>query len=261
MVDDLVEYEGNTGQHDGKFVLRLACPYWRDVEVAYATADVKAKAGLDYLATAGTTVLPAGTTSKPVPVPILGDTLYEGHEKFRLDLSLPPQDGDVVLLDPQGTGLILDDDFCARTPGYWKNHAELWPVDFLVLGGREYEKAQLLVMLAYSAEDAASVLAHHLIATKLNLLVGSEPSIVPKVGEADAFLTTHPVGSDPQGADRDKGLAIKDALDRYNNTRAAGCTEAAPLFLTDDRGGDGAASTWRRRSGPSRRGGAEERRR
>ncbi len=230
MVDDLVEYEGNSGQHDGKFVLRLACPYWRDVEVAYATADVKAKAGLDYLATAGTTVLPAGTTSKPVPVPILGDTLYEGHEKFRLDLTLPPQDGDVVLLDPQGTGLILDDDFCARTPGYWKNHAELWPVDHLALGGREYEKAQLLVMLDYDATDAASSLARHLIATKLDLLVGSEPSIVPTVEEADAFLTTYPVGSNPQGPARDQGLAIKDALDHYNNTRAAGCTEAAPLF-------------------------------
>ena len=230
MVDDLVEYEGNSGQHDGKFVLRLACPYWRDVEVAYATADVKAKAGLDYLATAGTAVLPAGTTSKPVPVPILGDTLYEGHEKFRLDLTLPPQDGDVALLDPQGTGLILDDDFCARTPGYWKTHPELWPVDYLVLGGREYEKAQLLVMLDYDATDAASSLARHLIATKLDLLVGGEPSIVPTVERADAFLAANPPGSDPQGAARDEGLAIKELLERYNTTKAAGCTETAPLF-------------------------------
>lgn len=227
-VDDLVETEGDSGQHDGRFVLRLSCPVSQPVEVAFSTADGKARAGADYLATSGTAVLPAGATAQPVPVPILGDILYEGHEPFTLDLALPLEGG-AVLLDAQGSGLILDDDYCARSPGYWKTHRQNWPVDFLMLGGIEVEANTLAAILDDEGSDASRHLARQLIATKFNLLVGSDPVIVPTVEAADAFLALHPVGSNPQGAARDEANRIKDILDPYNTTKIAGCTEAAPI--------------------------------
>jgi hypothetical protein len=52
----------------------------------------------------------------------------------------------------------------------------------------------------------------------LNLEVGSEPSILPSVEEADAYLAVIPRGSDPKGDDRLGANRIKDALDAYDNT-------------------------------------------
>ena len=33
---------------------------------------------------------------------------------------------------------------CTYTQGYWKNHAEAWPVSTLTLGNTSYNKSQLL---------------------------------------------------------------------------------------------------------------------
>ncbi|MCH7665622.1 MAG: hypothetical protein IH936_06825 [Acidobacteria bacterium] len=109
-------------------------------------------------------------------------------------------------------------DFCPRTPGFWKNHLSDWPVDSLVLGGIDYDANELLAFLRYGGPDASLKLARHLVATKFNLLSGSDPLIQPAVDAADAFLAIHPPGSDPQGAAKDEALAIKDLLDIYNNT-------------------------------------------
>ncbi len=116
-----------------------------------------------------------------------------------------------------GTG--SDDCWCPRTPGYWKNHTEAWPVDELEIGGVTYGADALLAFLRLKerAEDASLKLARHLTAVLLNLEMGSHPSIQPVVDEANAFLALHPPGSDPQGADRTLAIAIKDLLDAYNN--------------------------------------------
>ena len=108
-------------------------------------------------------------------------------------------------------------DFCPRTPGYWKNHRSDWPVDTLVLGGVSYDEFELMEFLRYGGEDASLKLARHLVATKFNLLSGSDPVIQPAVHAADAFLAVYPPGSDPQGAAQDEALEIKDLLDTYNN--------------------------------------------
>ncbi len=56
------------------------------------------------------------------------------------------------------------------------------------------------------------------MATKLNLVKGSDPTILPVVEAADAFLEIYPPGSDPRGEARQEGNAIKDDLDAYNNS-------------------------------------------
>ena len=80
-----------------------------------------------------------------------------------------------------------------------------------------YGDAEVLAFMSYNGPDASTRLAHHLSATRLNLARGSEPSILPVVEEADAFLAAHPPGSDPKGALRDLANSLKDALDAYNN--------------------------------------------
>jgi hypothetical protein len=108
--------------------------------------------------------------------------------------------------------------FCARTPGYWKNHyPEAWPTTSLALGSETYESTELVDILDANGPDAATRLATHLTATKLNLLAGSDQSIQSVVDDADDFLEAHPPGSDPNGQARNEANAIKDQLDAYNN--------------------------------------------
>ena len=137
----------------------------------------------------------------------------------------------------------------ARTPGYWKNHPESWPVTSLTLGDTSYSQACLLDVLDLSTRgDVRIKLIHHLIAAKLNVLPnsipgigGTDPSIQPTIDAGDQFLidsgttidcgTLRLTGSAPRGADRDLANGIKDALDSYNNnydidTSGAGLTAA-----------------------------------
>jgi hypothetical protein len=222
VVDDVELYEGDSGTSDAVFTVTLSCPVEGEVLVSFATADGTALiADNDYLATSGQLVFPEGTTELQVPVPVVGDEVHELHEVFTLDLFDVVSDRPVILADPQGVGTILNDDFCPRSPGFWKNHTELWPTDYLELGGVEYDAAQLLALLQYNGPDASNHLARQLVATKLNLLVGSDPFILPVVDEADLFLVEFPPGCNPKGQDKQRANAIKDELDAYNNLDCA----------------------------------------
>lgn len=220
-VGDVSVYEGRTGTTQAVFPVRLSCAIGTDAAMTYATADGTARAGQDYLSASGSLTLPAGTTQASIPVTVLGDDVHEIHETFQVVLgnSMPAW---LVRLDPVGVGTILDDDFCARSPGFWKNHQEVWPVTALVLGGVEYNAAGMMALLSYNGSDASTHLARQLVATELNLLVGSDPSILPVVQQAHALLASHPPGSNPVGAAKDAVEAVKDKLDRYNNS---GCQE------------------------------------
>jgi len=105
------------------------------------------------------------------------------------------------------------------TVGYWKNHPEAWPVDSLTIGGVTYTQQRLLgILWNAKAKDATSMLAAQLIAAKLNVANGVDPtSISDTINAADAFLETHPLGSNPRGADREYALMWKDELDYFNN--------------------------------------------
>lgn len=226
-VDDVTVYEGDPGTTtDAVFTVSLACPVDGEVTVDFSTADGPADgtvdggavAGDDYLSTSGGLAFAPGETGKEVPVTVLGDALHELHETFTLELSGHAPSDVAVLLDPSGTGLILNDDFCPRSPGFWKNHTDLWPAERLEIGGVEYGFDDLLGFLRARGGDATLHLARQLVATKLNLLVGSEPDILPVVEDADAYLIVFPPGSNPKRQDKQDGNAIKDLLDAYNNS-------------------------------------------
>jgi hypothetical protein len=214
-VDDIAEYEGHTGFPSATFTVRLACPFAEEVLVDYATRDVTALAGQDYLSNLGTLALPIGSTSTTVPVSIAGDLEDEPHESFALDLSLV-EPTDALLLDGEGVCLIVNDDFCPREAGYWAVNPTVWPVLRMELGGIEYGQATLLTLIAYWGSDVSHQLARELIATQLNLEVGSDPYVLPYVAAADAFLAVYPPGSRPQGDDRKLGRQVMETLRDYN---------------------------------------------
>lgn len=90
---------------------------------------------------------------------------------------------------------------CTVSQGYWKNHPESWSrVTSLALGSVTYTQAQILAILRQPARGNGLVsLAHQLIATKLNMLLGVIPTqpVSLAAGQADALIGTQvvpPVG-------------------------------------------------------------------
>ncbi|HEX9734376.1 MAG TPA: Calx-beta domain-containing protein, partial [Thermoanaerobaculia bacterium] len=222
-IDDVTVYEGDAGTSDAVFTVNLACSYESEVSMSFASAEAAtgaaALAGEDYLPVDGALSFPPGTTAQTIPVPVMGDEDAEPAETFLVELSALTSAGSPVLVRPAGAGTILDDDSCPRSHGYWKNHTGQWPIAWVLMGGVEYEADQMLAFLNAKGGDATLQLALQLVAIKLNLASGSDPSILPVVEAADAFLETYPPGSDPRGAARSEANRIKDELDDFNNSQ------------------------------------------
>ncbi|MFL6499540.1 MAG: hypothetical protein ACJ8LL_02335 [Candidatus Udaeobacter sp.] len=89
---------------------------------------------------------------------------------------------------------------CVRGQGYWKNHPAAWPVTELQLGNVTYTQQQLLDILHEPVRgNGLLILAHQLIAAKLNIAAGADPSCIQQtIAEADALigdLVIPPVGN------------------------------------------------------------------
>ncbi len=82
---------------------------------------------------------------------------------------------------------------CALGQGYWKTHATAWPTTALMLGNQIYTKSELLNLLNTPIRgDASLILAHHLIAAKLNLANGANnATIAATVTAADNWLRSY----------------------------------------------------------------------
>ena len=76
--------EGNAGTTPATFTVTLSEAAAQTVTVSYATSNGTALAGIDYTSTSGTVTFPAGATSRTISVPVLGDTLDEDDESFRV---------------------------------------------------------------------------------------------------------------------------------------------------------------------------------
>jgi subtilisin family serine protease len=107
VIEDASLVEGDEGQADMLFTVRLTEPAAQIISVAYATEDMTARAGLDYLATSGTLEFQVGETEKVISVPVLGDLVDESNEEFRVVLSGDPG---IPLLRPEASGTMIDDD-------------------------------------------------------------------------------------------------------------------------------------------------------
>jgi hypothetical protein len=122
---------------------------------------------------------------------------------------------------------------CVYGQGYWKNHPEAWPVTTLQLGNVTYDQQQLLDILHTPVRGNGLVLlAHQLIAAKLNIANGADPSCIQDtIAAADALigdLVVPPVG-DGYLAPRDAS-PLADTLDQYNEgfLCAPSCDDHSP---------------------------------
>ena len=112
---------------------------------------------------------------------------------------------------------------CPFSQGFWKTHPGAWPVPSLVLGGETYTKSELLSVLKSPPKgDASLILAHQLIATKLNTANGSDPvPIENTIADADRLLAGFagrlPYGVKASSRVGQEMTAFASELDRYNN--------------------------------------------
>jgi hypothetical protein len=108
---------------------------------------------------------------------------------------------------------------CTYTQGYWKNHPDIWPVQSLMLGAVSYNESQLLQILNRPAQGNGLVtLAHQLIAAKLNIASGADPSAVQQIViDADNMiggLIVPPIGNGYLSPGQTGNLT--DTLTEYN---------------------------------------------
>lgn len=107
------------------------------------------------------------------------------------------------------------------TIGYWKNHPEAWPVQTITVGGQTYTKSQAIAWIGTpSRGDKTIDLFKQLVAAKLNVLIGNDSSCISgTISSADAWLTSHPLGSGVSGSSSawSTGGPLHAQLDDYNN--------------------------------------------
>lgn len=114
---------------------------------------------------------------------------------------------------------------CVHPRPYWLRHRDAWPVTELTLGAGTYGQDELYGLLRRPPRgDVTLLLARQLIAAKLNLAAGADPSAVPVVAEADAYLSDHPLLSRPRRGAQMTGVRLALRLLAYN---FQGCPAAA----------------------------------
>lgn len=121
------------------------------------------------------------------------------------------------------------------TPGFWKNHTEVWPIlDSLLVGDWNHnwtcdadetclpltEQEALGALSNPPKGDMTWNLGRALVAAWLNVSAGNDSSCIAEViDNATAWLLAHPLGSGVSGGDEAWGEASEWAriLDDYNN--------------------------------------------
>jgi hypothetical protein len=107
------------------------------------------------------------------------------------------------------------------TIGYWKTHAEAWPVATVTVGGVVYTRDQAIALIGTPSRGDKSIdLFKQLAAAKLNLIAGNNPScIYSTIASADAWMAAHPPGSSVGASSATWTTASPwhTALDDYNN--------------------------------------------
>jgi large repetitive protein len=102
--------EGNAGTSTMTFNVTLSAPNKDPVSVNFATGDVSATAGLDYVARSGTLNFASNVVTQPIAITINGDAIFENDETFNITLSAPVG---ATIATGSAIGTITDDDTLA----------------------------------------------------------------------------------------------------------------------------------------------------
>ncbi len=160
-----------------------------DVDLCY---DIKLVQGTDTVATAsGVETIPRSAAA-PFSLDgiwdmeLCGDYSVEGIIYF-YSVQTPYEEARFSI--PTFTCECDTPEYCNHTPGFWKNHPDSWPVESLEIGCDSYTKAELISILNMPIKhNKLLIMVHHLIAAKLNVLAGSDDSIMGAISNGDALL-------------------------------------------------------------------------
>lgn len=89
-------------------------------------------------------------------------------------------------------------EFCeCKTPGYWKNHLEAWPVDEITVGCETYTAEEAIALMSQAVKGDKSVtMFKALVAAKLNIEMGCSDSCIPGViSAANIWMCENPLES------------------------------------------------------------------
>jgi hypothetical protein len=117
----------------------------------------------------------------------------------------------------------ISENRCPLGQGFWKNHPDAWPVTSLTLGSQTYSQAELLNLLNMPVRgDASLILAYQLIAAKLNIAHGADPTPVSAtITDADSLLSGFtgklPYKITPSSSIGQRMVNDATVLDSYNN--------------------------------------------
>jgi len=111
---------------------------------------------------------------------------------------------------------------CPQGQGFWKNHPNAWPVSSLMLGSQTYTKTELLAILQTPIKgDASLILAHQLIAAKLNIANANGTPVASTTADADSLLSGFngklPYHVKPSTSTGQAMVNDANVLDSYNN--------------------------------------------
>jgi hypothetical protein len=106
-VNDVTVSEGDAGSQNMNFVVTLSQASLQTVRVNYSLVDASATRGTDFTNVSDRLVFAPGETTRTVTVPILGDTIDEIDETFKLQLASP---SNAAISDGEGQGTITDND-------------------------------------------------------------------------------------------------------------------------------------------------------
>jgi hypothetical protein len=125
-------------------------------------------------------------------------------------------------------GFACDCDVECRSPGYWKNHPDAWPVDVLNIGGTYYPKAEAIaIMMTEVKGDKWYTMFRSVVAGRLNQFSGCKcawANYCVKLGQM--WMAAVAGGPVPANGDAWQGTgdfydlhgeAIYLCLDAYNN--------------------------------------------
>jgi hypothetical protein len=219
------------------FPVLLDRPADADVTVDFQTFDFTAIAGEDYLATSGTLRIPAGSVRAEIAVPVIGDTVAEPDESFRLVLSnVSPN---ARLLRSRQLGGIHDDEPRLRA----------WPADVpegssgtaeLVFGVTLSRPSATDVSVDFATSDGTATAGSDYTATSGRLVIPAGQTIgfvrVPVLGDAavegdETLLLTlsNPSGNALLGTAVATGTILEDDVPRmagWNDTGVTTCADA-----------------------------------
>jgi hypothetical protein len=207
------QVEGDSGTQACVVPVSLLGASTQPVTVTYATADVTAVAGSDYLAANGALTFPPGSASQAVAVPVIGDVAVELDESFVVNLSNPVNG---TVLDGSGEATIVDDD-APSLSSLELTHGARVTADLAATGPSADEELYRLAQGPYSSWEVVADEVSGDVAPGLELQLLAEDN-------GTVVSSARPVGTGSARSLRWQHRAATPELRRHVRVRSASCT-------------------------------------